>query len=137
NQKRGVRWTTAKAFLRPARRRRNLAILTHAQVARLTIEAGRVTGILYRQGGPGAGRADGKLRRATARVEVVLAAGAVGSPHLLELSGIGSADRLADLGIAPVADRRDVGENLQDHLQIRLAYRVTGARTLNEASHSM
>jgi choline dehydrogenase len=127
-QRRGVRWTTAKAFLRPVRRRPNLAVVTHAHVQRLVIEEGRATGVVFRR--------DGVEHRVQAG-EVVLAAGAVGSPHLLELSGVGDARRLADLGIAPVLDRPAVGENLQDHLQVRLAYRVRGTRTLNEASHSL
>ncbi len=129
NQWRGVRWTTAKAFLRPALRRPNLAVVTGAVVHAITVAEGRATGILFER--------DGRLERAEAAGEVVLAAGAIGSPHLLERSGIGDADRLAALGITPLVDRPAVGENLQDHLQIRLAFRVSGTRTLNEMSHSL
>jgi choline dehydrogenase len=130
NQKRGVRWNASKAFLRPALERPNLTIVTGAQVRRLTFDDKRCTGVVYRgaksPGGPGA-----REFVARARCEVVLASGAVNSPQLLELSGIGNGARLQRLGIGVVHDLRGVGENLQDHLQLRMAYRVRGVRTLN------
>jgi choline dehydrogenase len=127
NQKRGVRWNASKAFLKPALSRPNLTVVTDAQVRRLTFAGARCTGIEYRSG---AGTAT-RVVAARARGEVVLAAGAVNSPQLLELSGIGNGARLQRLGIEVVRDLRGVGENLQDHLQLRTAYRVRGVRTLN------
>ncbi|MEO3432409.1 GMC family oxidoreductase N-terminal domain-containing protein [Inquilinus sp. CAU 1745] len=132
NQKRGVRWTTAKGFLRPAMGRPNLTIITHAQATRLILRDGRAAGVAFRRGGNGGGeetiRADG---------EVILSAGAVGSPHLMMLSGIGPAAHLAEHGIEPALDLPGVGGNLQDHLQIRAAFRVRGARTMNERANSL
>ena len=126
NQKRGVRWNASKAFLRPALERPNLTVVTGAQVRRLTFDGKRCTGVAYRGGASGS-----REFVAQARGEVVLAAGAVNSPQLLELSGIGNGARLQQLGIDVLHDLRGVGENLQDHLQLRLAYRVRGVRTLN------
>lgn len=127
NQRRGVRWTTAKAFLKPARNRPNLTVVTHAQATRILLAEGRATGLRLRLGPPG--RA--VTAEATARAEVVLAAGAIGSPHLLQLSGIGPGAVLSDHGLAVRHALAGVGGNLQDHLQIRCAYRVTGVPTLN------
>jgi choline dehydrogenase len=129
NQKRGVRWSASKAFLRPALSRPNLTIVTEAEVRRLTFDGGRCTGIDYRRGTNTA-----RDCVARARCEVIVAAGAVNSPQLLELSGIGSGERLHRLGIEVVRDLRGVGENLQDHLQLRMAFRVHGVRTLNTLS---
>ncbi|HTH72776.1 MAG TPA: GMC family oxidoreductase N-terminal domain-containing protein [Trinickia sp.] len=126
NQKRGIRWNASKAFLRPALERPNLTVVTGAQVRKLTFDAKRCTGVAYRGGAGGT-----RDFIAKARLEVVLAAGAVNSPQLLELSGIGNGARLQRLGIEVVNDLRGVGENLQDHLQLRMAYRVHGVRTLN------
>ncbi|WP_027793086.1 GMC family oxidoreductase [Paraburkholderia acidipaludis] len=126
NQKRGVRWNASKAFLRAAMKRPNLTIITGAHTQRVIFEGKRCVGVEYRGGG-----VDYVAR---ARGEVILSAGAVNSPQLLELSGIGDARRLANLGIGVVQDLRGVGENLQDHLQLRMAYRVSGVRTLNTAS---
>ena len=124
NQRAGIRWSAAKAFLRPAMKRPNLEVLTKAQVRRLLIENGAVTGVEYQHGGT--------ARRAYAERETVLCAGAIGSPHILELSGIGRGEVLLKAGIDVVAEAPDVGGNLQDHLQLRLAYKVTGVPTLNE-----
>jgi choline dehydrogenase len=129
NQKCGVRWNASKAFLRPALERPNLTVVTGAQVQRLTFDAKRCTGVVYRRAtGPSPGTREFIAR---ARGEVVLASGAVNSPQLLELSGIGNGARLQRLGIDVLHDLRGVGENLQDHLQLRMAYRVRGVRTLN------
>ena len=122
-QRRGWRWSAADAFLKPVRRRPNLRIETGALVDAVTIKDGRAVGVRWRVGG--------EARTARARGEVVLAAGAIGSPAILERSGIGDAERLAGLGIAPVVNRPGVGGNLQDHLQLRCAYRVSGVSTLN------
>ncbi|MFC0200279.1 GMC family oxidoreductase [Paracoccus rhizosphaerae] len=128
-QRRGIRWNARKAFLDPVRGRPNLRIETDAQVRRLSFDGRRATGVVLDQHG----------RRCLARVrgEVILAAGAINSPALLELSGIGQAGRLAGLGIAPVHDLPGVGENLQDHLQLRTVFRISGARTLNDRARTI
>ena len=123
NQRRGRRWSAARGFLKPVLHRPNLRVETGVHVERVMIEDGRAVGVAFERGG---------IRHvAQARGEVVLAAGAVASPKLLELSGIGDAARLRDLGIAPLRHAPGVGENLQDHLQIRPVYKVTGVPTLN------
>ncbi len=124
NQKRGVRWNATKAFLRPAMKRPNLRVVTGAQARRLQTEGTRVTGVEFHH--------NGAVRFAEARGETVLAAGSIGSPQLLQCSGIGPAALLREHGIAVVRDVPGVGENLQDHLQLRTAFKVKGVRTLNE-----
>jgi choline dehydrogenase len=104
----GRRWSTARAFLRPAMVRPNLTVATLALVRRVVVEQGRAVGVEYKR--------NGKVQTARAEREVVLAAGTYGSPQILLLSGIGPADELSALGITPVADRRDVGRNLQEHV---------------------
>jgi len=121
NQRAGFRWNTARAFLRPARDR--VKVETDAHAERLIVEEGRVVGVRYRQ--------DNAIREARARAEVVLAAGAIGTPQLLQLSGIGPAELLRDHGIEVLRDAGGIGANLQDHLQIRCAYKVHGVPTLN------
>jgi len=128
NQRRGIRWNASKAFLRPVAGRANLRVLTGAHVERLTLAEGRCTGIAYRQGG--------EAHAALASEEVVLAAGAVNTPQLLELSGIGAPGVLAACGIAVAHALPGVGENLQDHLQLRSVYKVRNTRTLNTRVHS-
>ena len=126
NQKRGIRWNASKAFLRPAMQRPNLTVITGAHTQRVVFEGKRCAGVEYRGG-------DVEYI-AKARIEVIMSSGAVNSPQLLELSGIGNGARLQNLGIEVVNDLRGVGENLQDHLQLRMAYKVHGVRTLNTAS---
>jgi choline dehydrogenase len=126
NQKRGIRWNASKAFLRPAMKRQNLTIITGAHTRRVVFDGRRCTGVEY--------RGNETEYFAKARCEVILSSGAVNSPQLLELSGIGNSARLQNLGIDVVKDLRGVGENLQDHLQLRMAYQVDGVRTLNTAS---
>ena len=126
NQKRGIRWNASKAFLRPAMQRPNLTVITGAHTQRVVFEGKRCVGVEYRGG-------DVEYI-AKARIEVIMSSGAVNSPQLLELSGIGNGARLQNLGIEVVKDLRGVGENLQDHLQLRMAYKVHGVRTLNTAS---
>lgn len=128
NQKRGIRWNTAKAFLKPVSGRPNLTVMTGCHVERLQLEMsdqGPVCkGVIFTGGGT--------RYQAMAAKETVLAAGAVGSPQILQCSGIGSAAKLLHHGIAPLADLPGVGENLQDHLQLRMVYKLGGgARTLN------
>jgi choline dehydrogenase-like flavoprotein len=129
NQRRGLRWSAATAFLKPALKNSNLRLETHALVERLLFDGGRVVGVQYRR--------DGGVFRARAGAEVILCAGAIGSPQILMLSGVGPAGELAAHGIAPVADRPGVGRNLQDHLQQRAIYRVSGVKTLNEMYHAL
>ncbi|MCE6960674.1 GMC family oxidoreductase N-terminal domain-containing protein [Cereibacter sphaeroides] len=129
NQRSGIRWNTAKAFLRPALKRPNLRVMTEAQVVRLIVEDGEVRGVLCRQGG--------ELRELRAGREVVLSAGAIGSPHILELSGIGDPEVLKAAGVEVVAAAPAVGANLQDHLQLRLVFKVHGVPTLNEKATSL
>ena len=143
NQRTGTRWNTARAFLRPVRGRANLDVVTGARARRIVVETRdgerRAAGVEARvgggSGGPagpgGQGGADVAFR---ARREVVLAAGAIGSPHLMQVSGVGSGARLQAAGIPVVHDLPAVGENLQDHLQLRIVFRVSGVRTLNEWS---
>jgi len=123
-QKNGVRWNARKAFLDPAKGRQNLRIVTGAEVHRVTLEGRRATGVVFAQGGT--------VWHAQAGAEVVLSAGAIGTPKLLELSGIGRPDILQSHGIAVRHDLHGVGENLADHLQIRTVFRISGAQTLNE-----
>ncbi len=129
NQTRGVRWTAAKGFLRPVLGRPNLRILTHAQATAIEFDGARATGLRLRLRGAEA--------RASANREIVLAAGAVNSPHLLQLSGIGPAEWLGELGVPVRRAASGVGRNLQDHLQIRCAYKVEGVATLNERANSL
>lgn len=134
NQKRGVRWSATKAFLRPVQHRTNLEIVTKAHVQRVTIESKdgvkRATGVVLRFD-------DGSTADVVAKGEVVLAAGAIGSPQLLQLSGVGPAPLLREHGIAVIHELPGVGENLQDHLQIRTVYKVHGVTTLNERANSL
>ncbi|MFY3626177.1 GMC family oxidoreductase [Achromobacter xylosoxidans] len=123
NQRRGWRWNTAKAFLRPVRERPNLQVMTGAHAERLLFEGTRCVGVQVRR--------DGQSASVRAAREVVLAAGAVNTPQLLELSGIGEPARLRESGIALRHALPGVGENLQDHLQLRVILKVRGVKTLN------
>ncbi|WP_425067403.1 GMC family oxidoreductase [Reyranella sp.] len=129
NQKRGVRMSAARAFLKPVLKRPNLRLETGVLVEKLSFEGKRCTGVLYRQ--------DGRLVEARAQGEVILAAGAVGSPQILQLSGIGAPDWLGEVGIPVLHAREGVGRNLQDHLQQRAIYKVNGVKTLNMTYHSL
>ncbi len=129
NQKRGWRWNTSKAFLRPIQRRRsNLTVWTHSHVCRLSIER-QPDGALRCVGAEVAHGRDRVTVRAAR--EVVLSAGSIGTPQLLQLSGIGPGALLQRHGIAVLKDAPGVGANLQDHLQIRVVYKVQGVKTLN------
>ncbi|HXL69092.1 MAG TPA: GMC family oxidoreductase N-terminal domain-containing protein [Xanthobacteraceae bacterium] len=129
NQKRGRRWSAARGFLKPVLHRQNLRVETGVLVERVLFDGRRAAGVTYRQ--------NGSVHAAQARGEVVLAAGAIGSPHILMLSGIGPAAHLAEHSIPVVLDKPGVGGNLQDHLQLRLINKVTGIPTLNERYHSL
>lgn len=124
----GLRCSTAKAYLGEARRRPNLRIETDAMATQLVVRGRRATGIRYRQGG--------QERQARAQAEVILSAGAIQSPQLLQLSGIGPAALSQSLGIPVVHDLPGVGENLQDHLQIRLGYECSQPITTNDQLNS-
>ncbi len=134
NQKSGWRWNAAKAFLRPIKNRRpNLTILTYAHVSKLIVDRdseGRLlcTGVELERGG--------EMLRMRANREVILSAGAVGTPQILQLSGIGPATTLQKHGIAVLKDAPGVGSNLQDHLQIRAVFKVQNTRTLNTLANS-
>jgi choline dehydrogenase len=125
----GLRMSAARAYLRPARKRSNLSIVTQAHATRVLWKARRAAGVRYRHRGL-------ELELA-ARAGVVLAAGALQSPQLLMLSGIGPAGHLARHGIDVVADRPAVGANLQDHLQVRLIYRCSKPITTNDDLNSL
>jgi choline dehydrogenase len=129
NQKRGRRWSAARGFLKPALARGNLRTELNVVVERLIIEKGRACGVQFRR--------DGQKFEVRTQGEVILSAGAIGSPQLLSLSGIGRHEWLAPLGIETILERRGVGSNLQDHLQQRVIFKVSNVNTLNEAYHSM
>ncbi len=124
----GRRCSSAVAYLNPARKRSNLTIITHAQVESLVMDGKRVTGVRYNQ--------HGAPKMASAAREIILSGGAIGSPHILELSGIGDPKVLKAAGIPVRHELRGVGENLQDHLQIRFIYRCKISGSLNEVWHS-
>ncbi len=129
NQKSGWRWNTAKAFLRPVcMQRANFTLWTDTQVARLRLERDG-DGVLHGRGIEAV--KNGQRVQASARRELILSAGSIGSVQILQLSGIGIGERLAALGVTPAHESPGVGANLQDHLQIRAVYRVRGTKTLN------
>ncbi|UQR63042.1 GMC family oxidoreductase N-terminal domain-containing protein [Bradyrhizobium sp. C-145] len=128
NQKRGFRWSSARGFLKPVLHRANLRLETGVLVERVLFDGKRAAGVRFRQ--------HGRTINVRAKGEVILCAGSVGSPQILQLSGVGPAEWLGELGIATVVDRSGVGRNLQDHLQQRAIYRVHGVKTLNETYHS-
>jgi choline dehydrogenase len=138
NQRRGVRWNAAKAFLRPALKRPNLQVLTGAHVTRLLLDDAPegadaklvARGVALRVG-------DGAPIEVRCRGEVLLSAGAIGSPQILQLSGIADGSRLRAVGIAPRHELPGVGGNLQDHLQVRAVFAVDGTRTLNTLSATL
>jgi choline dehydrogenase len=129
NQKRGLRMSTARAFLKPVLNRPNLRLETGVLVEKVLVEGRRAVGVQFRQ--------NGQVIEARARGEVVLSAGAIGSPQILQLSGIGPADWLGEHGIGVVKDTPGVGRNLQDHLQQRAIFKVSGVKTLNTTYHSL
>jgi choline dehydrogenase len=122
--KNGLRSSSATAYLRPAERRPNLQVEIEAHATRLLFEGTRAVGVRYRQGG-----AEKEVRAAR---EVIVSAGAVQSPQLLQVSGVGPAGLLQSLGVGVVKDLPGVGENLQDHLQLRVMYRCTKPITTND-----
>ena len=132
NQRRGIRLNTSKAFLKPAAQRPNLTIMTGCHVERLLLEQSDTGPVCRGVQFTGAGKA----YIASARRETLLAAGAIGSPHILQLSGIGEGGHLQRHGVQPLVELPGVGENLQDHLQLRMVYKVQGVKTLNTSAAS-
>lgn len=129
NQKAGRRWSSARGFLKPALSRPNLRLETGAHIETLSIENKRAVGLTYRQ--------NGQRFSVNATAEIVLCAGSIGSPQILQRSGIGAANSLSKIGITPAIDLPGVGGNLQDHLQQRAIYKVNGTTTLNQTYYSL
>ena len=134
NQRRGSRWSGTKAFLRPVLSRPNLTVITHAHVKKLVINSQsgnkRATGVEVRIN-------DDSAKVFNASREVILSAGAIGSPQILQLSGIGSGDFVKEKGLEVIHDLPGVGENLHDHLQVRSVYKVENTVTLNKRANSL
>jgi choline dehydrogenase len=129
NQKKGRRWSAARGFLRPVLGRANLRLETDVQVETVVFDGTRASGVRFRRGN--------ETVEARARGEVILCAGAIGSVQILQRSGVGPAGWLGDLGVPVVHAAEGVGRNLQDHLQLRAMYRVSGVKTLNEIYYSV
>lgn len=129
NQRAGVRWNASKAFLRPVLKRPNLTVLTDVQVDKVLLENGRATQV--------SARWQGALHAFTAGREIILCAGSIGSPGILQRSGIGPRPLLESLGITVQHELPGVGGNLQDHLQLRLIFKLSNARTLNQVANSL
>lgn len=129
NQKAGIRWNSAKAFLRPVLKRPNLTVRTGVRVDKVLLEQGRAHAVQARW--------QGSDHSFTASREIILCAGAIGSPNILQRSGIGPRPLLERLGIAVQHELPGVGGNLQDHLQLRLIYKVSNTRTLNQVANSL
>ena len=129
NQKRGRRWSAARGFLKPVLGRQNLRLETGCLVEGLELAGKRASGVRFRQ--------NGAVRTAKCRGEIIMAAGSLGSPQIMMLSGIGPAADLAKLGIDVALDKPGMGANLHDHLQLRMIYKVSGITTLNEMYQSL
>jgi len=130
-QTRGGRWraSTARTYLRPAQRRPNLQVVVKAQVNRIVFDGRRAVAVEYQRGGA--------VARADAECEVILSAGAVNSPHILQLSGVGAPEHLQRVGLPVHHALPGVGQNLQDHYIARMSYSVSGAATVNERSRGL
>jgi choline dehydrogenase len=126
------RASAARTYLHPALKRPNLQLVTHALVHRLLFDGKRATGVEFSRGGPG-----GAVERAEAAREVILSAGAIGSPHILQLSGVGDPELLGRIGVPVVHELRGVGKNMQDHYTARVSYPIVGAQTANERSRGL
>ncbi len=129
NQKKGLRWSAARGFLKPILGRANLRLETNVLVEKIVLDAHRAAGVRFSR--------NGQSFEARAKGEVILCAGSIGSVEILHRSGIGPAAWLRELGIPVHLDRDGVGRNLQDHLQQRAIYKVSGVKTLNETYHSL
>ena len=129
NQKQGVRWSAADAFLHPIKSRANLTVVTKAHVNKIQFEGKKVTGVKFWRGH--------ELFEASVSGEIILASGAIGSPQIMQTSGISSGALSQKLGINNIIDLPGVGENLQDHLQMRLVFKVKNTKTLNLRANSL
>ena len=127
------RASTARTYLHPALKRPNLQLVTGALVHRVLFDGKRATGVEFSRSGP---RSNG-VERADATREVILSAGAIGSPHIMQLSGVGDPEHLAKIGVPVVHELRGVGKNMQDHYVARVSYPVVGAQTANERSRGL
>src|SRR5216684_3804679 len=126
------RASAARTYLHPALKRRNLQLVTHALVHRIVFEGKRAVAVEFSRNGPGA-----NIEQAEAEREVILSAGAVGSPHILQLSGVGDPAHLGKIGVPVVHALPGVGKNMQDHYTARVSYPVVGAQTANERSRGL
>src|ERR1051325_1313530 len=126
------RASTARSYLRPALKRPNLGLVTKALVHRVLFDGKRAVGVEFSRGGPG-----GAVERATAMHEVILSAGAIGSPHILQLSGVGDPEHLGRIGVPVVHELKGVGKNMQDHYVVRVTYPVHGIATANERARGL
>jgi len=126
------RASAARTYLHPALKRPNLQLVTNALVHRVVFDGKRATGVEFSRGGPG-----GAIERAIAAREVILSAGAIGSPHILQLSGVGDPEHLGKIGVPVAHELRGVGKNMQDHYTARVSYPVVGAHTANERSRGL
>ena len=129
NQKKGVRWNASKAMLRPVLNRPNLKVVTGALIDKLVMGGKEARGVEF--------SLDGATHRVTARIETLLTAGAIGSPGILQRSGIGPANLLQNRGVPLLHESPGVGGNLQDHLQLRMIFKVHGITTLNQRANSL
>jgi len=129
NQKRGRRWSATNAFLRPVLHRKNLTVLTNAVVQKINFEGKRAAGFAFLR--------DGSAFSVTANRETILSLGSIGSPQILQLSGVGDEKLLSKFQLKTIQNLPGVGENLHDHLQIRMQYKVKNAATLNEKANSL
>ena len=133
NQLKGVRVSANSAFLKPIRHRKNLTIITNAKVEKITFDSKKATGVIFRENK----KSGNTPLHAKAHREVILSAGAINTPKLLQISGIGSPDLLKSFGIDIVHPLQGVGQNLQDHLQIRTVFKLKNAKTLNDTYKSL
>ena len=129
NQKKGWRWSSATGFLKPIASRKNLTVMTGAQVHELVLQGNEITGVKFEK--------DNTLLKAKATHEVVLSAGAIGTPHILQISGIGPGALLSENGINVQHELTGVGGNLQDHLQIRTIFKTKGVSSLNSFANTL
>ena len=129
NQNSGFRWNTVKAFIKPIKNRKNLHVISQCEVNKLILENNKIKGVEVTR--------NGKIEDIFVHKEIILSAGSIGSPKILELSGIGNPNLLSDLGIETKVKSPNVGENLQDHLQLRVIYQLENAQTLNQKANSL
>jgi choline dehydrogenase-like flavoprotein len=128
NQNDGLRWNTVKAFLEPVKNRKNLRVISKCEVSKIILKNKKAKGLqVFR---------NGKSEEIYVNREIILASGSIGSPKILELSGIGNPNILSKLGIDTEVESKNIGENLQDHLQLRVIYELENAKTLNQKANS-